>query len=143
MPGETTYQAPPRSILVVEDEELLSEAIKLKLEQAGYKVLTARTVDQALDYLHEIGPVETIWLDHYLPGKTGDVLVRTIKQDPNLRDISIYLVTNSISPEVINGYLRLGIRQYYSKVLTRLEKVVSLIEAERQGYAPMPGSSAI
>lgn len=131
-----TYQIPPRSILVVEDEELLSEAIKIKLEQAGYRVLTARTVDQALDYLHEIGPVETIWLDHYLPGRTGLELVQTIKQDPKLQNIAVYLVTNSIDPQIINTYLKYGIRQYYSKVLTRLEKIVSLIEAERQGYGP-------
>jgi len=135
----TNYQAPPRSILVVEDEELLSEAIKLKLEQAGYRVLTARTVDQALDYLHEIGPVETIWLDHYLPGRTGIELVQTIRQDPNLKNIAVYLVTNSIDPQVVNAYLRQGIRQYYSKVLTKLEKIVSLIEAERQGYGPSVG----
>lgn len=136
----TTKQvAPPRSILVVEDEELLAEAIKIKLEQAGYRVLTARTVEQAWDYLQEIGPVETMWLDHYLPGRTGLELLQAIRQDPKFKDIAVYLVTNSIDPSIINTYLKYGIRQYYSKVVTRLEKIVSLIEAERQGYGPTVG----
>lgn len=130
----TLSAPPPRSILVVEDEELLAEAIKYKLDGYGYKTLVARTVDQALDYLREIGPVETIWLDHYLPGKTGDELLRIIRQDPAYKNIAVYLVTNTIDPQVINLYLRYGIRQYYSKVVTKLETIVSLIEAQRQGY---------
>jgi len=123
-----------RSILVVEDEELLAEAIKIKLDSNGYKVLVARTVDQAWDYLHDIGPVDVIWLDHFLPGKTGDELLAAVRKDPALKDIPVYLVTNSINPEIVNKYVKLGIQQYYTKALTRLEKIVSMIEADLQGY---------
>ncbi len=124
------------SILVVEDEELLAEAIKIKLTNVGFKVLTARTVDQAWDYLHDIGPVDAVWLDHYLPGKTGDELVTAMRKEENLKSIPVYLVTNSINPEVVNKYIKLGINQYYTKALTKLEKVVSMITAELQGFAP-------
>ncbi|MBI5466766.1 MAG: response regulator [Candidatus Kerfeldbacteria bacterium] len=123
------------SILVVEDEELLSEAIKLKLEKSGYKVLLARTVDQALDYLNEIPEIDVVWLDHYLPDKTGDELVTAMKKDEKLKLLPIYLVTNSINPEIVNKYLRLGISQYYPKALTKLEKIVSMISAELQGFS--------
>ena len=124
-----------KSILIVEDEELLAEAVKIKLERSGYKVLSARTVDQAWDYLHDIGHIDVVWLDHFLPGKTGDVLVAAIRRDEALKNTPVYLVTNSINPEIVNKYLKLGIKQYYTKALTSLEKIVNMIEADMQGFS--------
>ena len=43
-----------KSILVIEDERPLADAIKAKLEQNGFAVTTARTVEQALNYLEEL-----------------------------------------------------------------------------------------
>lgn len=124
--------ATKRSILVVEDEELLSEAIKMKLEQSGYKVLGARTVDQAWDYLQELGPIDAVWLDHFLPEKTGDELLKLMRKDDRFKDIPVFLVTNSINPETVNKYMKLGITQYYVKVMTKLSKIISMIEANLQ-----------
>lgn len=132
---------PSKSILVVEDEELLAEAIKLKLQQSGFKVLGARTVDQAWDYLNEIGPVSAVWLDHFLPEKNGDVLVDAMKHDPRFAAIPIFLVTNTIEPKVINKYIRLGIAQYYVKVITKLENIIHMVEAELQLREQQAGSA--
>lgn len=40
-----------KTILILEDDMLLLRAIKDKLEHAGYAVYTARTFDQAEQYL--------------------------------------------------------------------------------------------
>lgn len=130
-----TGQSFPRSILIVEDEELLAEAIKIKLEEQGYKTLTARTVDQAYDYLREIGPVGAIWLDHYLPGKMGVELLKLVRRTQEWKDIPVFLVTNTVENETVNQYLKLGISQYYTKVLTPLEKIVTMITAQLQNFS--------
>ena len=122
----------PRSILVIEDEELLQEAIKAKLEKDGYRVAGARMVDQAVDFLNTIEHVDAIWLDHYLPDYTGLDFLEAIRKNPVWAKIPVYLVTNTVNPEIINKYLALGIRQYYVKMLTKLETIVSRIEVDLQ-----------
>ena len=126
----TTGRAP--SIMVVEDEELLLEAVITKLSKMGFRVVGARSVDQAIDFLNNIGPVDAVWLDHYLPERTGDALVIEMKKNPAWANIPIYLVTNSISPAIVNGYMKLGISQYYVKLLTKMETIINMIAAELQ-----------
>lgn len=58
-----------KTILVIEDERPLSKVIVDKLERAGFEVLTARTVDQGLEYIEEVSSIDVVWLDHYLFGK--------------------------------------------------------------------------
>lgn len=124
--------ASARSILVIEDEELLLEAIKAKLEKDGYRVAGARMVDQAVDFLNAIEHVDAIWLDHYLPDFTGLDFLTQLKKNPAWANIPVYLVTNTVDPQIINKYLALGIRQYYVKMLTRLDTIVTRIELDLQ-----------
>src|SRR5690349_14429336 len=123
---------PAKSILVIEDEELLQEAIKAKLEKDGYQVIGARMVDQAVDFLSTIGHVDAIWLDHYLPGYTGLDFLEALRKNPTWKETPVYLVTNTVNPEIINKYLHLGVREYYVKMLTKLETIVSRIEIDLQ-----------
>lgn len=121
-----------KSILVIEDEELLQEAIKSKLEKDGYVVAGARMVDQAVDYLTTLGHVDAIWLDHFMPGKTGLDFIKTLKANQAWQGIPVFLVTNTVSPDIINKYIKAGVKQYYVKMLTRLETIISGIELELQ-----------
>ena len=57
-----------KTILVVEDELPLSQAIQSKLEKSGFSVVTFRPVEQTIGYLEYVGIVDAIWLDHYLLG---------------------------------------------------------------------------
>ena len=49
-----------KNVLVIEDEKPLLEAIKLKLEKSGFDVVTARSVDQALNLLEDISKIDVI-----------------------------------------------------------------------------------
>lgn len=121
-----------KSILIVEDEELLQEAIIAKLEKDGYRPVGARTVEQALDFLNTFGAVDAIWLNHYLPGQTGLDFTPVLRHNPQWAKIPVFLVTNTVQPEIINEYIKLGVAQYYVKMLTRLETIISRIELELQ-----------
>ena len=54
-------------VLIVEDELPLLNAIKTKLEAEGFDTVSARTADEAYNFLKDI-KVDLIWLDHYLLG---------------------------------------------------------------------------
>lgn len=119
-----------KTILVVEDERALSEAIKTKLILNGFEAVTARSVDSALNFLKDEVKIDAIWLDHYLMGdKDGLDLVCAVKEEGSKwRNIPIYVVSNTASADKVNTYIKLGVEKYYTKSDFRLEKIISDIK---------------
>lgn len=72
---------PHRSvILCVDDEDNPLVLRKLVLEKAGYKVLTARSGQEALQML-TTQHVDLVLSDHLMPGVTGSELAQRIKAE--------------------------------------------------------------
>lgn len=119
-----------KNILVIEDERPLVKIIEAKLEKQGFNVITARTVDQGFEYLKEIGNIDAIWLDHYLPGeKNGlDFVVELKSKNSKWRKIPIFIVSNTASSSNVKSYLRLGVTKYCVKAEHRLDEISSDIK---------------
>ena len=119
-----------KNILVVEDERPLLEAIKTKMEKAGFEVTTARTVEQALNYLTDLERVDAIWLDHYLLGKENglDFVTQLKREGGEWSHIPIFVVSNTASPDKVQSYIRLGVNKYYVKAEHRLDEMIQEIE---------------
>jgi len=112
-------------VLVVEDELPLQNAIKIKLEKNGFQVLTARSVEQAMNHILDIEKIDVIWLDHYLlGGKTGLDFVVTLKNDKKYKSIPIFVVSNTASSDKVKSYISLGATKYYTKANYRLEQII-------------------
>ena len=127
MTNESTIK---KTILVIEDERPLAKVIGDKLEHAGFEVLTARTVDQGLEYIEEVSSIDAIWLDHYLLGeKTGlDFVARLKSFDSKWRQIPIFVVSNTASRDNLNSYIRLGVNKYSVKADHRLDEMTKEIK---------------
>jgi CheY-like chemotaxis protein len=66
-PSSSHADRPP-TILVVEDEILLSDMVTEELEEAGYQVLSAFTGEEALTYLSGPDAIDLLFTDIRLPG---------------------------------------------------------------------------
>lgn len=119
-----------RSILVVEDEKPLLDVVKAKIEKCGCSVITARSVEQAEDYLEQGVKIDAIWLDHYLLGKeTGLDLVSRIKvEGSKWKSIPVFVISNTASEDKVKHYLALGIEKYYTKSNYKLDEILSDIK---------------
>lgn len=93
-----------KTVLLVEDEVALQEAAKLKLEESGMKVLPATNGEEALAILKKTKP-DFVWLDILLPGIDGFGVLKTIREDQNLKDLPVMIVSVSSSPEKIQKAL--------------------------------------
>ena len=120
-----------KTILVVEDELPLLEAITIKLGLNGFATVTARTVDQALAYMEDIKGVKAIWLDHYLIGKENGLdFVSKIKEDGSAwKNIPIFVVSNTAGDDKAHAYLKLGADKFYTKSNFRLDQIIGDIKA--------------
>lgn len=119
-----------KTILVVEDEQPLINAIKKKLETGGYDVVTARSYEQAIEYLNTIDSISCIWLDHYLLGTESglDLVVDLKKDDSKWKNLPVYVVSNTAGPDKVQAYLRLGVNKYFTKADYRLDEIVGEID---------------
>lgn len=71
------------TLLLVEDDELLADAVRRKLERADYRVLHACTGNAALSVLDDAQP-RLIILDLMLPDTTGEDLLQEIREWSNV-----------------------------------------------------------
>ena len=79
-------------ILVVDDDPDLVEAVSMKLEAKGYKVATAYDGEEAMAKINEEKPALVV-LDVMMPKKNGWVVCDEIKNDKDLKDIVVVMLT--------------------------------------------------
>lgn len=79
-------------VLVVEDEVIQAELLRIMLGHAGYDVLLARDEGEALELLREHA-VEAILMDRGLQGADGLEVIRRLKRDSSTARIPVLLVT--------------------------------------------------
>ena len=80
------------NILIVEDEEALTEVLRYNLEAEGYEVETVARGDEADVRLKERMP-DIVILDWMLPGLSGIELCRRLRTRPETRQLPIIMLT--------------------------------------------------
>ncbi|MBW3575956.1 MAG: response regulator transcription factor [Actinobacteria bacterium] len=99
------------SILLVEDDASVREAVAMALEGDGYQVRTAVSGGEALDRWRRVPP-DLVLLDVMLPGTDGLEVCRTIRADD---DVPIIMLTARADPiDVVLG-LESGADDYVTK----------------------------
>lgn len=116
------------TIMVVEDEALLLQAITKKLKVSGLDVLSCSSGQQAVDYLTNLDEMpDAVWLDYYLKDMNGLAFMQTLKQNPKWADIPVLVVSNSASPDKVSNMLGLGAKKYVLKAEYRLDEIIEMI----------------
>jgi len=116
-----------KRILIVEDEKSLLLAIKKKMQKKGFLTCEARSAKSAFKYLSK-NKFDAIWLDHYLLGKgDGLDLLKKIRANKELKKIPVFVISNTVSPEKIKKYVKLGAIRYYTKAEYELNRIINYI----------------
>lgn len=124
------------TIMVVEDEPLLLQAIIKKLAVSNLGSIACGSGKQALDYLASMPELpDAIWLDYYLKDMTGLDFMQKIKANSNWTNIPVVVVSNSASDEKVQSMLSMGARKYLLKAEHRLDDIIDdiLLAIQRKG----------
>jgi two-component system response regulator MtrA len=116
------------SVLVVEDDPSVREAVTLVLEEAGFEVECAVDGDQGVDAAR-FGTFDLVLLDLMLPGTDGFQVCSQIR---NRSSVPIVMLTaRTESPDVVTG-LALGADDYVTKPFVPAELVARARAAIRR-----------
>ncbi len=116
------------TIMVVEDETLLLQAITKKIKLSDMDVLSCSSGQQAIDYLESVDELpDAVWLDYYLKDMNGLAFMQLLKANPKWADIPVLVVSNSANPEKVTNMLGLGAKKYILKAEYRLDEIVAMI----------------
>ncbi len=90
--SEETAVSTPGSILVIDDDRNARELIKRSLESEGHSVAVAESGDKGIALAHSLKP-SLITLDIMMPSRDGWSVLQELKDDPDLRDIPVVMVS--------------------------------------------------
>jgi DNA-binding response OmpR family regulator len=104
-----------KKILIMEDEKILQDLLKKKLEKEGYNVLAVDDGEEGLKVIGDYMP-NLLLLDIMMPKVDGFEVLEKIKKDEILSSIPVIIISNSGQPVEIDRAINLGIVDYIVKV---------------------------
>ncbi|MBI1971495.1 MAG: response regulator [Candidatus Wildermuthbacteria bacterium] len=116
-----------KNILLVEDDPLLVDIYKTKLEESGFGVRVVQDGNAVQGALESSKP-DLILLDIVLPNVDGWSILQAIKQNEKLRAIKVAILSNLGQKEEIEKGVKLGADLYLIKAHYTPTQVVEEIK---------------
>ena len=115
-----------KKILIVEDEELLLNLLKKKLEELNYEVLIAKDGIIGFNAIKE-NELDLILLDVVMPKMGGFELLEKIGEDETIKKVPVIIISNSGQPVEIEKAKRLGVNDWLIKTEFDPQEVVDKV----------------
>ncbi len=116
--------APPRTILVVDDNEDVLQLLQRYLQSHHYQVVTAQSSAEAIQLARELQPY-AITLDLMMPRRDGWEVLQTLANQPQTQHIPVIVCTVLSAKELA---LSLGAAAFLEKPVTE-DALISVLEA--------------
>jgi CheY-like chemotaxis protein len=118
--GTVTAGSVPSTILICDDEEPMRALVRAALELGDYEIYEARTGDESMELARERKP-DLVVLDMMMPGRSGLDVLRELRQDPDLREIRVLMLTARAQATDRSAAVAYGANRYLSKPFSPLE----------------------
>jgi CheY-like chemotaxis protein len=100
-------------VLVVDDNKVIRQLIRVNLELEGFEVVTAADGAECLEIVHRVYP-DVITLDVVMPRLDGMGCAARLRADPRTRHLPLAIVSACTQPEVESG-LAVGVDAFLAK----------------------------
>jgi len=116
-------------ILIVDDDVLLCDLVRMALERAGFAVEATHSAAQALEMLRD-QPVDLVLLDVMMADINGFDMLRRMKSDPALASIPVVFLSARIEAIAQQTGLEAGAVDYLPKPIsqtTLVERIQAIL----------------
>ncbi|MGW5864183.1 response regulator [Streptomyces sp. NPDC055239] len=100
-------------VLVVDDNKVIRQLIRVNLELEGFEVVTAADGAECLDVVNQVRP-DVVTLDVVMPRLDGLRTAARLRSDPRTRNLPIVIVSACTQYEVESG-LEVGVDAFLAK----------------------------
>jgi DNA-binding response OmpR family regulator len=116
-----------KRILLAEDEKDLREAVKAELTSQGYVVIEAENGTEALNLTISEKP-DIVLLDIVMPEMDGMTVLKKIRENPEVADMSVIMLTNlGTNDQIMEGIVRDTPAYYLVKSDWKMEDIVNMV----------------
>jgi len=116
-------------ILLIEDEEVISELLQKKIAMEGYDISVAEDGEEGLKMMKENKP-DLILLDIIMPKMGGFDVMEEMQRDKELKEIPIIIISNSGQPVEIDRAKELGVKDFLIKTEFDPQEVIDKIKRQ-------------
>ncbi len=116
-----------KTILLVDDDAILGEVLRNRLEEEGYACLWESDGEKGLETMRAVHP-DLLLLDIVMPNMNGYEVLEVINRDASLVSIPVIVISNSGQPVEIERILGLGVKDYIVKAQFSPEEVITKIK---------------
>jgi CheY-like chemotaxis protein len=117
------------TVLVVDDDRVISHLVASLLRQKGYKIMSAFDAVHAMIQAMRAPAVDAIVLDINMPGGSGEDTLRKLKISTRTADIPVIILSGSIDATGQDRVRLLGAAAVLSKPLVPEELFKALASA--------------
>jgi two-component system, OmpR family, response regulator VicR len=115
------------TIVLIEDDQILSDLLSEDLKEAGFEVITAYDGQSGVDLVKRQRP-SLILLDLVLPKKSGFDVLREIKDMPAGSDLPVVILSMLSDDDTVSKGLELGAADYVVKSDKASQEIVSKVK---------------
>lgn len=119
--------AEQKNILLVEDEHLLGNLLRQRLEKEGFKVFLATDGEEGLKFVKEKKP-DLILLDIILPKISGFEFMKELNEIPDSKKIPVIIISNLGQETDLEKGQSLGAVGYFVKAKLSIEDLVGEVK---------------
>lgn len=102
-------------IMVVDDNQMVRQLIKKRLEKLGYKVSDFEDGNEAIEQIRSGLEVDTILLDIQMPKISGIEVLKEVRKMKSLNELPIIMVSALEENKAVLEALQLGANDYITK----------------------------
>lgn len=106
------------NVLVVDDEPLTRNLLRLMLEPAGYNVVGAGDGFEALAMVKAVSP-DILILDVMMPAMDGITVCRKLREEVETAHLPIIMLSGKVHRDAIQEGLAAGANRYLAKPMSR------------------------
>mgnify|MGYP001114662531 CR=1 FL=1 len=102
-------------ISIVEDDQLIAQMYRMKLEAEGYDVDVAESGMNGIQMIEQTHP-DLILLDYSLPDINGSAVLQEARRNPATAEVPVIVLTNMDNETVHDELTKWGVDDYIVKV---------------------------
>jgi CheY-like chemotaxis protein len=118
-----------KTILLIEDEEIIYNLLQKKLANEGYRVILSKDGEEGIAAAQKEKP-DLILTDIIMPKKDGFEVLEAVKMDPNLSSVPVIVISNSGQPVELERVKQLGAKDWLIKTEFDPKEVVDKVKKQ-------------